>query len=70
MNFKIPFSGRAHLYTQDEVDEVSEVMKSAKTLTQGKYQEEFQKKLSSYLGVDQIYTLIKSNRAEYYEYNQ
>jgi len=63
MNFKIPFSGRAHLYTQDEVDEVSEVMKSAKTLTQGKYQEEFQKKLSSYLGVDQIYTLNNATAA-------
>ncbi len=63
MNFKIPFSGRAHFYTEDEVNQVVEAMKSAKTLTQGKYQEEFQKKLSNYAGVDQVYTLNNATAA-------
>jgi len=44
MVFKIPFSGRAHTYTEDEVQTVVKVMQSAIPLTQGIYQEQFEKK--------------------------
>ena len=44
-SFKIPFSGRAHSYTRDELDTVNEVMQNANTLTQGTRQLAFQKNL-------------------------
>ena len=43
IDFKIPFIGRAHKYTQEEVNEVIYAMKSAIPLTQGKYLDNFQK---------------------------
>jgi len=50
MNFKIPFSGRAHFYSKDEIQTVVEVMQSAKTLTQGQYLENFQNKFCQFTG--------------------
>jgi len=50
MEFKIPFSGRAHKYTQEEQEVVLEAMNSAVPLTQGKYQNEFQEKFAQYIG--------------------
>ena len=40
--FKIPFSGRSHKYSKNELDKVLEVMNSATTLTQGCYLHSFQ----------------------------
>jgi len=50
MNFKIPFSGRAHKYTQEEKDVIFYAIENAVPLTQGKYQSEFQNKFSEYIG--------------------
>ena len=44
MQFRIPFSGRAHRYTQTEIDTVLTAMQQADPLTQGRYREEFEKK--------------------------
>ena len=44
MNFTIPFSGRAHYYSSEEVDEVINVMQTAEPLTQGSYLKRFQSK--------------------------
>jgi len=55
--FKIPFSGRAHSYTEDEVQTVAEVMQSAISLTQGKYQEQFQQKFCQYMGTKYAFAL-------------
>ena len=50
MNYTIPFSGRAHSYTEEEQEVVLEVMQNAMPLTQGKHQNEFQDKFSQYIG--------------------
>lgn len=59
MHFRIPFSSRAHFYTEEEIALVSEVMREADVLTQGKYQDEFEQKLAEYLGVR--YAFVVSN---------
>ena len=63
MNFKIPFSGRAHRYTQEEQDAVLEAMNQAIPLTQGKYQEEFQKKFCAYIGSEYAYAVNNATAA-------
>ena len=45
--YKIPFSGRAHTYTEDEKKIIMEAVEGALPLTQGKYQNEFQEKFAS-----------------------
>ena len=35
MNFKIPFSGRAHLYTQEELNLIKEVSQKCSTSNAG-----------------------------------
>jgi dTDP-4-amino-4,6-dideoxygalactose transaminase len=63
MNFKIPFSGRAHKYTQQEQDIVIKAMNSAVPLTQGKYQNEFQDKFSSYIGSEYCFAVNNATAA-------
>ncbi len=62
-DFKIPFIGRAHAYTEDEVQTVVEVMQRAVPLTQGQYQEQFQKKFCKYIGVKQAFALNNATAA-------
>lgn len=59
MDFKIPFSGRSHRYTEDEKDAILEAIENAIPLTQGKYQEEFQRKFSKYIGSE--YAFVVNN---------
>ncbi len=59
MQFKIPFSGRAHTYTEDELQTVVEVMKTAAPLTQGYYQQSFQQKFCEY--TDSKYAFAVNN---------
>ncbi len=59
MQFKIPFSGRAHTYTEDELQTVVEVMKTAVPLTQGYYQQSFQQKFCEY--TDSKYAFAVNN---------
>lgn len=49
-NFKVNLSARGHDYTQEEIDAVSEAMRNADPLTQGKYQAEFEKKFGEWNG--------------------
>ena len=59
MDFKIPFSGRSHRYTEDEKDAILEAIENAIPLTQGRYQEEFQRKFSKYIGSE--YAFVVNN---------
>ena len=51
MNWKIPFSGRSHKYTNSEIDTVVDVMQRADPLTQGRYRNEFEREFSRYLEI-------------------
>lgn len=51
MDLKIDFSGRSLHYTEDEIAAVADAMRNAKTLTQGSYQAEFERKFAEYQGV-------------------
>ena len=63
MNFKIPFSGRAHKYTQEEKDIILDAIENAVPLTQGKYQNEFQEKFSNYIGSKYCFTVNNATAA-------
>jgi dTDP-4-amino-4,6-dideoxygalactose transaminase len=57
MQYKIPFGGRAHKYTEIEVECVVNAMQNAVPLTQGKYQQTFQEKFSQYTGAKNVFAL-------------
>ena len=63
MNFKIPFSGRAHKYTQEEKNIILEAVDNAVPLTQGKYQNEFQDKFSKYIGSEYCFAVNNATAA-------
>lgn len=63
MNFKIPFSGRAHVYTNEEKETILEAIDNAIPLTQGKYQIEFQDKFSKYIGSKYAFALNNATAA-------
>ena len=63
MNFKIPFSGRAHLYTQEELNLIKEVSQNAVPLTQGKYLKEFEEKFAKYIGVKYAFGVNNATNA-------
>jgi len=55
--FRIPFSGRAHTYTNEEIETVVNAMQSAVPLTQGSYQQQFQDKFCEYIGTQHAFAL-------------
>jgi len=57
MQYKIPFSGRSHKYTQSEIDSVVSAMRSAIPLTQGQHQQTLQEKFCQYIGADHAFAL-------------
>lgn len=59
--YKIPFSGRAHAYTEDELEVILETAKSAVPLTQGYHRNEFEEAFKKYAGVDNAF--VVSNAA-------
>lgn len=63
MNYKIPFSGRAHKYTQEEKDVILEAVENAVPLTQGGYQDKFQKKFASYIGSEYCFAVNNATAA-------
>jgi dTDP-4-amino-4,6-dideoxygalactose transaminase len=63
MNYKIPFSGRAHKYTQEEKEVILDAIENAVPLTQGKYQNEFQDKFSSYIGSEYCFAVNNATAA-------
>ncbi len=63
MQFKIPFSGRAHTYRQNEVQTVVDAMQSAVPLTQGHYQQTFQHKFCEYTGAKHAFAVNNATAA-------
>ena len=63
MFYSIPFSGRAHNYTSEEVEEVTKVMQSAIPLTQGSYLEKFQSKFCEYSSANNAFAVNNATAA-------
>lgn len=62
-SLKVPWSGRAHKYSQEEIDVVVEIMRNGDPLTQGKYQALFEKKASEKMGVKHAFVLSSGTAA-------
>ena len=62
-SFKIPFKGRGHSYSQEEIDLVSEIMRDSDTLTQGNYLKLFEQKYKDFLGVDYTFAMSSATSA-------
>ena len=62
-SFKIPFKGRGHSYSQEEIDLVVEIMSDSDTLTQGKYLQLFEQKYREFLGVDHAFAMSSATSA-------
>ena len=62
-HYRIPFSGRAHTYTEDEVQIVIDVMQTAVPLTQGHYQQAFQQKFCGYTGSENAFAVNNATAA-------
>jgi perosamine synthetase len=63
MEFKIPFSGRAHAYTEEEINAVVEAMREANPLTQGKHLNGFEKKFCNYIGAKRAFAVSNATAA-------
>ena len=63
MMFKIPFIGRGHTYTEDEVKSVLETMQNGITLTQGVHKQNFQKKFCEFTGAKYAFALNNATAA-------
>ena len=63
MKIKINFSGRAHRYTQEEIDAVVEAMQNAEPLTQGKYLAEFEARFKEYTGAEYAFAVCNATAA-------
>ena len=46
----VPWSGKGHLYNNEEIELVSRLMREADPLTQGQHQREFEKRFREYVG--------------------
>ena len=63
MSYRIPFSGRAHSYTNEELDVALQAMQHAVPFTQGAYQDEFQKQFGAYTGSEHAFALCNATAA-------
>lgn len=63
MKKSIDFSGRAHKYTEEEIQTVVDAMQNAETLTQGKYLGEFESRFCSYIGAKYAYAVCNATAA-------
>lgn len=63
MKFKLNFSGRAHHYTQDEIDVVVEAIRQAEPLTQSKYLKEFERKFAEYVKMQNTFAVCNATAA-------
>jgi len=57
MAFRIPFSGRGHNYTDEEIAVAVEAMCNAVPLTQGSYLSTFEEKFSRYIGAKHAFAV-------------
>ena len=60
MEFKVRFSGKAHDYTNEELDAVIHAIKNAEPYTQGFYQKAFEAKFCEYIGTDHAFALCNA----------
>lgn len=63
MDWRIPFSGRAHAYTPEERQAVLDVMDRGPTLTQGAYRDRFESDFRAYLGVERAFAMCNATAA-------
>jgi dTDP-4-amino-4,6-dideoxygalactose transaminase len=63
MNYRIPFSGRAHIYTENEIRQIISVAQHAIPLTQGKYQKRFENKFCKYIGAKYSFAVNNATSA-------
>lgn len=63
MNIKVNFSGRALDYTEEEIDAVVTAMRTAETLTQGKYLREFEEKFCLFNGAKYAFAMNNGTSA-------
>lgn len=61
--FKIPFGGRAHNYTEEEIESVVSVMRTGGTLTQGAHRVEFEERLKTYSGAANAFVVNSATSA-------
>lgn len=63
MEFNIKFSGKAHIYTREEIETVIRAMEAAEPLTQGAYQKYFEKKFCEYIGTNHAFAVNNATSA-------
>ena len=61
--FSIPFGGRSHTYTEEEIERVAQMMAGDARLTQGKEQQVFEQRFASFLGVDRAFAVSSATTA-------
>ena len=61
--FRIPFGGRAHEYTKEEIAAVVSVMESRAPLTQGQYRDRFEEKIRQYTCADHVFAVNTATSA-------
>ena len=61
--FIVPWSGKGMDYSQEEIDAVVKAMKDADPLTQGRYQDEFEKKFADFMGVKHAFAVSSCTSA-------
>ena len=61
--YRIPFSGRAHTYTEDEIQTVIDVMQTAIPLTQGHHLQTFEQKFCEYTGAKHAFAVNNATAA-------
>lgn len=63
MNFRIPFSGRGHHYTEAEIATVVGAMCTAVPLTQGEHLWHFEKRFKHYIGANHAFAVSNATTA-------
>src|SRR5579872_575048 len=59
----VPWSGRGSIYTEDEIATVVAAMRNADPQTQGRYQIEFERAVSAYLGAPHCFAVTSCTSA-------
>lgn len=63
MQFRIPFSGRAHAYTAGEIEVIVEAANNASPLTQGRHRDEFEAAFRAYAGTEHAFAVCNAASA-------
>ena len=63
MTYKIDFSGRAHDYTEEEIEIIVDVAKRADPLTQGSHLSEFEDSIKKYIGAEHAFPLPRLSQS-------